>query len=429
MAKEEEKKKEEKKKIGPNSSDEKKKVKNKKKTNNTQGFKTAEVIVLVVLTCIISLTMGIFLHNRFGTTSDKYDKLIADNPELESFIQTYNDVIDNYYEDVDKEQIISDAIDGMFSSLDVNSNYLNQNTYDTFNKQLNGEYKGIGIEVINDSNNNIVIVSVFEDTPASESGLKPLDIIKSIDGTSLLNKETSQLVEIISNSKKDSFEFVITRDGEDKTIKVQKDMVVLKSVTSKIFDKGNQKIGYIDIDIFANNTAEQFKKQLEELENKGINSLIIDVRDNSGGHLTTVVSILSELLDKDHVIYQVETKDETDKYYSKGKETKEYPIVILANENSASASEVLMSALKEQIGSVIVGQTSFGKGTIQELQELKTGDSYKITTKKWLTSKGDWINEKGIEPDIEVALDDDYYANPTEENDNQLQTALQQLLQ
>lgn len=405
-----------------------KEVLNKKKTTNSQSFKTTEVIVLVVLTCLISLIMGVFLHSRFGTTKDKYDKLIVSNPELEKFIQTYNDVVDNYYEEVDKDQIISDAMEGMFSSLDIHSKYLNQNASDSFNKQLDGEYKGIGIEVVNDKNNNIVIISVFEATPAFKAGLKPLDIIKSINGESLEGKETSKLVEIISKSKKDSFTFVIKRDGKEKTFKVKKDNVVLKSVASKTFTLDNQLIGYIDIDVFANNTAKQFKEQLESLEKKKIDSLVIDVRDNSGGHLMSVVSILSEMLDKEHVIYQVQTKKETKKYYSKGNETKKYPIVILANENSASASEVLMSALKEQINATIVGQTSFGKGTIQELQELKTGDSYKITTKKWLTSKGKWINEKGIKPDVEVSLDEKYYNEPTEENDNQLKIALQQLV-
>ena len=403
-----------------------KKVNNK--DNDNHNFKTTEVIVLVFLTCLISLTMGIFIHSRFGVATDKYDRLVAANPDLEEFIQTYNDIVENYYGEADKAQIISDAMDGMFSSLDKNSSYLNKDVSGTFNKQLDGKYMGIGIEVINDADGNIVIINVFDDTPAAKAKLKPLDIIKKINNETLKGKKTSDLVALISNSKKDKVKLVISRDGKDQTITVKKDMVVLKSINSKIYTKEDAKIGYINISIFANNTAKQFKDQLVSLETQGIDSLIIDVRNNAGGHLTTVVNILSNLLDKNHVIYQVETKQEIKKFYAKGSETKKYPIVILANENSASASEVLMSALHEQIGSTIIGKTSFGKGTIQELQQLTNGESYKITTKKWLTSKGEWIDEKGIGPDIEITLNEEYYNSPIEDNDNQLQAALQHLI-
>lgn len=154
--------------------------------------------------------------------------------------------------------------------------------------------------------------------------------------------------------------------------------------------------------------------------------MVIDVRDNSGGHLTTAVSILSLLLDKTHVIYQTQTKETTEKFYSTGKETKSYPIVVLQNAQSASASELLSIALQEEYGATVIGEVSYGKGTVQELVNADSAE-YKFTTKKWLSPKGNWIQKKGVIPDIVVTLDQNYIDNPSEKNDNQLQTAIDYL--
>lgn len=393
-----------------------------KKNNN--NFKTTEVIVLVLLTCIISLIMGYNLNSKFK--SNKYADIIENDEQLASFISTYQDVVENYYEKIDKKELIENAIDGMFSSLDVNSNLLKDNNASNFNKQLDGEYKGIGIEVVNDEENNIIILNVFDDTPAKQAGLEPLDIIKSIDGKDLQGKETNELIKII-NKTKDSFKLKVMRDDKEIEITVKKDLVTLKSITSEVITKNDKLVGYIKISIFANNTAEQFKSNYEKLKKENIDSLIIDVRDNSGGHLTAVSSILSQLMDKKHVIYQIKDKNKTEKFYSEGNSTEKCPIIVLINNSSASASEVLASALNEQLNAVLVGEKSFGKGTVQELQGLNNGNYYKITTKKWLTSKGKWINEKGIKPDVEVSMDENYYNNPTKESDNQLQEALNKL--
>jgi len=180
--------------------------------------------------------------------------------------------------------------------------------------------------------------------------------------------------------------------------------------------------------LFSNIAYKQFAEELEKLEKDDIDSLIIDVRDNSGGHLSTAVNIISLFLNSKHVIYQTETKGEIEKFYSKGNETKKYPIVVLQNKNSASASEMLSSTLKEEYGATIVGEVSYGKGTVQELLDLNDDIEYKITTKKWLTPKGNWINKKGVSVDVEVSLDDKYYENPSDETDNQLQKALEEII-
>ena len=181
------------------------------------------------------------------------------------------------------------------------------------------------------------------------------------------------------------------------------------------------------MDIFSATTYNQFEKAVQKLENEQVEGMIIDLRDNTGGHLSVVTDMLSLFLDDSHVIYQIEDKDQTTKYYSTGKETKEYPVVILQNGNSASASELFTAAMKEEYGAKVVGTTSYGKGTVQELNTLQDGTQYKFTTKKWLTPKGNWVHEKGITPDVEVELDEGYRNEPTRENDNQFQRAVSTL--
>lgn len=181
------------------------------------------------------------------------------------------------------------------------------------------------------------------------------------------------------------------------------------------------------MDIFAKNTNQQFAEALKKLENQGLNGLIIDLRNNSGGHLSSVKDMISLFLDSNHVIYQIEDKDSVEKVYSSGNKDAEYQIVILQNLNSASASEVMASALHEQLGAYIIGNTSYGKGTVQRLQTVSDIGQYKLTVEKWLTSNGDWIDGVGIKPDLELSLSDDYKKDPILANDNQYQAAIDYL--
>ena len=394
------------------------------KNKNEKNKNSLEVIFLLVLVCIISLFSGAFLNERFRHNDDIYN-----DPNLKKFINTYEDVLDKYYNKVDKESLIESALEGMFSNLDKNSNYLNQRDSSNFDKQLNGEYKGIGIQIANDKKGNIVVVSVFKDTPAFKAGIKPLDIIIKVNGKDMKNKNTNDLIKIIDKNKAKNLKLTILREEKEIQVNVKSEIVTLNSVDHEVIKKDDKKIGYIAIGIFANNTSSQFEKALNDLEQQNIDSLILDVRYNSGGHLTTTINILSQLISKDHVIYQTEVKGKKEKFYSKGKESKKYPIVVLINEGSASASEVTASALKEQLDAILIGTKSFGKGTVQELRKMPSGDSYKMTTKKWLTSKGVWIDGKGLTPDIKVEMNEEFYKNPVRENDNQLQKALEYIVE
>ena len=398
-------------------------LKNKINQFNKNNFKTTEVLFLIVITALISLIIGYLLNNRSG------EQNISDEA-LKEIINNYYYIVDNYYDEIDKDKIISGAIDGMVSALgDDYSQLLEEDSSSTFYMTLEGSYKGIGIEIYNDKDNNIVILDVLDDSPAEKAGIKSGDIVKKIDDKNLENTDKSELTKYIKENEKNSYQLIIVRDGQEMTFNLEQSEITIKSVASKVIEQENRKIGYIYISIFSNTTSDQFKTALKSLEEKNIDSLIIDVRENSGGHLTTVVSLLSEILDSSHVIYQIEKDGETTKYYSKGKETKKYPIIVLQNGNSASASELLSAALKEEYGATIIGETSYGKGTVQEVVGLSNGDTYKFTTKKWLTPKGNWIHKNGVVPDIEVSLDETYQNDPTDANDNQLQAAIRYILE
>lgn len=392
---------------------------NKRKVVPT--FKTKEVVILLLLTTVISLAMGGIVTYNVVLKGEKVDD------ELQDFITNYDYIVDNYYGDVDKTELIDSAIAGMLSTLDKNSSYVGGSDTN-FSIYLEGTYEGTGIQVYNDDNGNIVVYSVFDGSPASKAGLKEDDIIIKVNDKDTTNMSIDEFSELV---KKQKGEFNITykRGDNEKTVKLKVDTIEIRSVSSKVINKDNKKIGYIRTTIFANNTYEQFKKELDKLENEGIDGLVIDLRGNSGGHLSAAEQIISLFLDSSHPIYQIKSKDSQNIYYSTGNKTKDYKISVLIDSNSASASEVVTSALAEQYGAKTVGKKSYGKGTVQELQTLSDGDQYKLTTKSWLTSKGEVIDGKGIEPDYDVTLSDEYLENPTDESDNQLQKAIEVILE
>ena len=385
----------------------------------TKNFSTIEVIFLVVMTCLISLYFGIKVTYK----KDNRDEIIK---EIET---VYNELIENYHGDFSKEDLLSGAINGMTSALDSYSTLIDSDENENFYLTLEGSYSGVGIEISADRNNNIIIIGVIENSPADKAGLEAGDIVKKIEDIDLTEKDYKFLSEYIrKNADKKEYTIVVERNNEQLTYELKKDVVTIKSVASEIIEKEQMKIGYIYISIFSNTTPSQFKKELQELREQNINALIIDVRDNSGGHLTTAVSILSELVSSEHIIYRTEKDGKKSKFYSLGNKDFEYPIVVLQNSNSASASELLTISLKENLNAKVIGEKSYGKGVIQEVNYLSNGDSYKYTTKSWLSPNGVWINEKGIVPDIEVKLSEEYYNNPTQESDNQLQTAINELI-
>ena len=201
------------------------------------------------------------------------------------------------------------------------------------------------------------------------------------------------------------------------------------ALIGNVFEKDGQRIGYLSIEIFASNTYKQFNKQLKSLEKQGIDSLILDVRDNPGGHLNQINDILSLFFNKKTVLYQIESKGATQKVYSTGNKNRTYDIAVLINGSSASASEILASCFQDNDEhAVIIGTKSYGKGTVQKSFELSTGASLKYTTERWLTAKGAWLNGEGVTPDIVIEQSSEYQTLPTYDVDAQLQKAIEVLI-
>ena len=388
-----------------------KKLKSQNK-KNTIGI--IEVILLLFVSCLASFFIGYNLKNTKNKTDIKKDIYI------ERFEKNYNYIIDNYYKKVDREKLIDDAIGGMMKALDdPYSVYLDKNDSNSLNLSLNGGYKGLGLAIAKDEENNIVVVGVFDDSPAANAGITVGDVIIKINDKNVSDMSINDFSSYVLENESDDFELVIRKNDNEESVKVKKNNVTIDSVSSKIIEEDNKKIGYIYISVFASNTASQFNKKLIELEKNDIDALIIDVRDNTGGYLSTVESILERLLTKNQVIYQLKTNKMTTKTYGKTTKNKKYEIYLLGNENSASASELLIASIKENLNSKFVGKKTFGKGTVQEMIPINEDKNYKMTTKKWLTPKGHWINEtKGIIPDYEVEQDN-------QENDKQLEKVIE----
>lgn len=395
-----------------------------KKKKMKKNFSTSETILLVIMSLLIGLSIG-FLINK---SKNIIQKTSINDEYLNQFVENYNYILNNYYQEVDKQELINNAISGMMESLDdPYSVYFNEEETDIFSISLDGSYEGIGIQIAKDETTGyMLITSVFKDSPAAESGLFAGDMIVSIDDTFSEDLTSSEFSSIIKKGDKESYKLKILRDQQELEIILKKRTVTLSSVASHIYEQGDKKIGYIYIGIFANNTYSQFKTELENLEKEKIDYLILDVRGNTGGHLTTVDGMLDIFLNKKQVMYGFEQNGKISSIYGTGEENKDYEIILLGDETSASASEVLISGLRENLNSIFIGKKTYGKGTVQELVTLSDGTQYKITVKKWLTPDGNWINDtKGIEPDIEVDLDDKYYETFDDKDDSQLQKALE----
>lgn len=390
-------------------------------TIKKEGFSYPEMVIIM----IIAILFGFLIGNVVSFT--KKETINSSVPsELKEFVDTYNDIVNNYYDKVNKEELIDAGIKGMINYLDdPYATYFDGTSSTNFNQTLEGNYEGVGIEVTLD-NNKVKITKVFADTPAKKAGIKVGDYITKVNGESVEGKSLSDVVSLIKNAKNKEVEITITRDNQEKTMKVTRTTVDMPYTSSKVYEENGKKIGYLKIEMFSNNITKQVKKELESLKKKNIDKLVIDVRDNPGGYLTQVTEILSLFMTKKDVIYQLQTKNNKEKVYgTSSKATYSYPVVVLINENSASASEILASAFKETYNAEIVGVNSYGKGTVQKTGDLNNGDTIKYTVQKWLTPKGNWINEKGVTPTKEVKLELKENEILTEDNDNQLKAAIE----
>lgn len=409
-----------------------KKVKEKKieivndnKNKERELYTSKEVIIVM----IFSIGIGILMC--FGGISIITGKnYLAVTKDLKKVVDTYYAIVDNYYGELDRDKLIDGAVEGMISSVgDTFTSYSDIDSTSSFDETINGSYEGIGCTVATLEDGTISVIDMFEDSPSYKAGLKVGDIILKVDGESYEGKNSNDISNYIKNSGKSKIVLTVKRDNEEKDISINLSKVEIPHVSGKVIEQDSKKIGYIKISLFASNSYKQFKNKLDELEKSNIDDLIIDVRDNSGGYLSSVTDICNLFLDKGKVIYQLEDSKGKVKKKDTTKEKRKYDIVVLINGGSASASEILASAIKESYGGDIVGTNSYGKGTVQQTKKLLDGSMIKYTTQKWLTPDGNSINEVGVTPTKVVELNEEYFNNPTTENDNQLQEAIKLILE
>ena len=386
------------------------------RSKRTTYFSTLEVILIMILSILFGSVIGVI----FSLT--KYNYLDSSDKNLQEFISTYNSIVNNYYNKVNKDELIDSANNGMVNSFDdPYSTYMDESETDDFNDSISGYYDGVGITISVDGN-NIKIIDIIHDSPADKAGMKKGDIIVKVNDINITKDNFNIMRDTISNADNKKIKFLVNRDGNEMTFNIKKDRIVIDSVFSDIKDNN---IGYLEITSFYANTGDQFEKKLNELEKENISSLIIDLRDNPGGHLNQVNRVVEPFFKKGVVIYQVESNNKKTKIKTTKKDSRKYPVVILINENTASAAEIVAACFDDNYSDItLVGKKTYGKGTIQKEVNLTSGSSYKYTTDRWLTSKGKWLNRGttgGLDPDIELER---YDLNDLNNTDLQLQKAI-----
>ena len=387
---------------------------------NDSKFSIFEVVIIIFISIVFGIIVGYVLtYTRSPLGS------VKSNSKLSEIISTYNSIKDNYYKEIDDDTLVNAAVSGMIGSLDDKySNYMDSSTTDSFNESVEGSFVGIGITIMYDGEYNKIIA--VDDKGPSKKSLKVDDLIVEVSGKDVRGIYGDDLKKLIRGKVGTTVKIKVLRNNKYLTFSIKRTNIEIKTVKSNYFNVESKKIGYLDVDVISSNTYKQFNKNLKRLENKNIDSLIIDLRDNPGGHLSQTKEILSMFFNKKTVLYQLKDKDTKKKIYSSSNETRSYPIVILVNDGSASASEIITSCFMENYNNIkVVGTTTYGKGTVQQSHQLSTGTSIKYTVQEWLTSKGKSINEKGIKPDEELLMNSEYYSNPTYNTDNQLQKAIE----
>ena len=380
----------------------------------------------VVVIMFFSLGLGFFACLSFVKIFNNGRSYMALSNDLSKFVDTYYAIKDNYYGELDNEKLVDSAIKGMISAIgDEYTSYSDTDDADNFKQTVSGIYEGIGCTVGVNLDNKIVVVDMFKDSPAEKAGLKVGDIIIKIDGEDFVGKSSTDMSNYVKSSKNSKVVLTIIRDEETMELDVERKKIEIPYVSGEVITKDDMKIGYIDISLFSSTIYDQFKRELEELEKENISGLVIDVRGNSGGYLSGVTDILNLFLKKGDVIYQLESGNKKQIKKDTTKEKRDYPVAVLVNGGSASASEILASAIKESYNGFVVGTKTYGKGTVQQTTTLPDVSMVKYTVQKWLTPNGNWVNEVGVEPTDTVELDISYAENPIMENDNQLQKALE----
>lgn len=377
-----------------------KKDKKKRIINGRFSLDILDLLIIVIITVIISCVFtGIILNFQFKKNSNLYDSNVVSDKDVQDFLNTYTEIVDNYYEEVDKDELMKAAMSGMLSFLEDNySIYLDKTDSDELSEMLDSSYEGLGVVVA-----GVKIEDIYEDSPAEKAGMKVGDEIIEVNGSSISIDNYEDIDGLISLDDENIIK--VLRDNKEYTFKVTADTINIPTTKKDLIKStdGKSDIGYIELSSFSSLSFEEFQEDLLELEKDNINSLIIDLRGNSGGYLNTAYDIASLFIEKGGVIYSLENKNTIKTYKDETNTKRDYKVVVLVNSNTASAAEILTAALHDTYGAIVVGNTTYGKGKVQNIKYYE--DSIlKYTSAKWLRPNGECVDEVGIKPDYNVNI-------------------------
>lgn len=389
-----------------------------------QGIKLHHIIILIIVTATLSgIASGVIVYSSFSKNAGISYKSINNDEALKEFLEVYSTIDNEYYENVDKNKMIQSAIDGMLKYLNENyTTYLNKDETDMLHDVLAGEYQGIGVLI-----ENRIIKEVFDNSPAKKAGILVGDEIVKVNNIDVTELDTSEIANMIKNSKEKFVSVTIKRNNEEKNLELEVSTLYVPALSKKIID--NTSIGYIYLSTFSSSAANQVEDALNYFNQNKITALILDLRSNTGGFLSSAEGVASLFLKKGDVIYSLENREGTKVIKDKTKAYTTYPIIVLIDENTASASEIVTGALKDSYNATIVGVKSYGKGKVQQTVSLSDGSMAKFTSAKWLRPDGTCVDKIGITPDysVELLYEKDNDGNITNIIDTQLDKAIELL--
>ena len=370
---------------------------------------------------LIFILINIFLlKNSYSSENDIYKK-------IDLFGEVLEKINKEYVDEINQSESMDAAIDGLLQSLDPYSGYMSPKTFDEMQTDTSGEFGGLGIEVTMESG-VVKVISPIDDTPASRAGIKAGDYIVKIDNTQVQGKSLSEAVDLMRGPIGSSIELTVRRRGEKKALifKVTREIIEIKSVKADLLDKN---IGYLRLTSFNENSAKQIEKEIKKLEkNNKLKAYILDLRNNPGGLLSQAITISDFFLENGEIVSTKSRKSsENRKWFAKkGDITNGKTLIVLINYGSASASEIVAGALKDHKRAILLGENSYGKGSVQSIIPLKNKGAIRLTVAKYYLPSGKSISEVGVSPDIEIDEELDNFQIKTE-TDNQLNYALKLL--
>ena len=381
-------------------------INNEKEKNKKYTFGLFEVILIMIVTTLFGLFVGSFVaYKKYNNKKVSCKEVREDTKDL---VSAYDNIVNEYYGDFDKEKLIDFGISGMVDSLNDNyALFVDKDYANSLNEELDGSFVGLGVEVRNGEDGYIIVSGVMENSPAYRYGIELNDRIVSVDGINLIGEDISVLVDNVKYSPVGTKKKIeILRNDELLAFDVVLDVVDLKSVNGYFVERDGKRIGIITLTNFASNTYNQFVVAYNELKNENIDSLVIDVRNNGGGYLSSANLISSMFLNKGDIIYKKTNGKNIDDIVCETDKEIDIPVVLLVNGLTASSSEVFVSSLKENTDVLVVGTNTYGKGMIQKLFELSNGKYIKFSVQEWLTASGNKIEGVGIIPDVYILPDE-----------------------